>query len=49
VQNEAKTLRDLAMGHSVYLKALMEKFERDYSKVRNYMMIDGGCMMKLPR
>jgi flotillin len=42
VQKEAQALKDLAKGQSAYLKALMEKFEGDYSKVRNYMMIDNG-------
>lgn len=42
VQKEAKALEDLAKGQTAYLKALMEKFEGDYNKVRNYMMIDKG-------
>lgn len=42
MQKEAKALEDLAMGQSVYLKSLMEKFDGDYNKVRNYMMIEEG-------
>ncbi|KAJ4803344.1 Flotillin-like protein 1 [Rhynchospora pubera] len=42
MQNEAKALEDLAKGESEYLKSLMEKFEGDYNKVRNYMMVDKG-------
>lgn len=42
IQKEAKGLEDLAKGQSEYLKTLMEKFEGDYNKVRNYMIIDQG-------